>query len=54
MASNLDIIKKSGSWFSYQDQKIGQGRENVKKYLEENEPLFDEIYQKVKEAYHIK
>ncbi len=54
MASNLDIIKKSGSWFSYQDQKIGQGRENVKKYLEENQPLFDEIYQKVKDAYHIK
>ena len=51
---NLEIIKKSGSWFSYNDQKIGQGRENVKKYLEENQPLFDEITAKIKEYYKIK
>lgn len=51
---NLEIIKKSGSWFSYNDQKIGQGRENVKKYLEENQPLFNEITAKIKEYYKIK
>lgn len=51
---NLDIIKKSGSWFSYNDQKIGQGRENVKKYLEENPQLFEEISAKIKEYYKIK
>ncbi len=51
---NLEIIKKSGSWFSYNDQKIGQGRENVKKYLEENPQLFEEITAKIKEYYKIK
>lgn len=51
---NLDIIKKSGSWFSYNDQKIGQGRENVKKYLDENPPLLEDITNKIKEYYKIK
>jgi recombination protein RecA len=54
MASNLEIIKKSGSWFAYNEQKIGQGRENVKKYLEENPVIFNEIAAKIKEHYHIK
>ncbi|OHE40841.1 MAG: recombinase RecA [Tenericutes bacterium GWF2_57_13] len=39
----LDVIKKSGSWFAYNDQKIGQGRENVKRYLEENPVVMEEI-----------
>lgn len=43
IATEHEIIKKSGSWYSYQEQKIGQGRENVKKYLEENQPMLDEI-----------
>ncbi|MDD3477431.1 MAG: recombinase RecA [Candidatus Izemoplasmatales bacterium] len=43
MAVERDILKKSGSWYAYQDQKIGQGRENVKKYLEENPALADEL-----------
>lgn len=43
------IIDKSGSWFSYNDQKIGQGKENVKAYLEQNEPLRIEIEGKVKD-----
>lgn len=51
---NLDYIKKSGSWFSYNDQKIGQGRENVKKYLDENPPLLEDITNKIKEYYKIK
>jgi len=51
---NLEIIKKSGSWFSYNEQKIGQGRENVKKYLEENPLLLEEITAKIKEFYKIK
>ena len=54
MASDLEIIKKSGSWFAYNEQKIGQGRENVKKYLEENPVIFNEIAAKIKEHYHIK
>ena len=36
MAVNMDIIEKSGSWFSYDGNRIGHGRENVKKYLKEN------------------
>lgn len=48
---SLDIIKKSGSWFSYNDQRIGQGRENVKKYLMENPELTREIESKIKAEY---
>ena len=53
LALDKDIIKKSGSWFSYNDEKIGQGKENVKAYLEQNKDIFNEIFTKVKEAYGI-
>lgn len=43
LALDLGILKKSGSWFSYNDEKIGQGKENVKAYLEKNPDLFNEI-----------
>jgi recombination protein RecA len=43
-----NIIDKSGAWFSYNDQKIGQGKENVKKYLKENPAVADEIIAKIK------
>ena len=46
---NTDIVKKSGSWYAYNDQKIGQGRENAKEYLKENPEIFSEIENKVKE-----
>lgn len=44
------IIEKSGSWYSYGSERIGQGRENVKKFFDENPDIFDEAYLKVKEA----
>ena len=44
------IIDKSGSWYSYQGERIGQGRENVKRFLEDNQDIFDDIYQKAREA----
>lgn len=47
IASERDIIKKSGSWFSYNDNQIGQGRDKVITYLEDNQEVYDEIYQKV-------
>jgi recombination protein RecA len=50
----LEIIQKSGAWFSYKDQKIGQGRENVKKYLEENSAVADEISALIREKYKMK
>jgi recombination protein RecA len=53
LGSNLDIIKKSGSWFAYNDQKIGQGRENAKKYLEENPAVMTEIEEKIRKAMNI-
>ena len=43
LAVELDIIQKSGSWFSYNGEKIGQGRENIKKYLEENPKFMKEV-----------
>ena len=48
MAVNLDIIEKSGSWFSYNGDRIGQGRENVKKYLEENPDIAKEVEEKIR------
>ena len=44
------IIKKSGSWFSYGDQKLGQGRDAVKELLKGNDALREEIETKVREA----
>ena len=46
---DCDVIQKSGSWFSYNGQKIGQGREKVKVYLTENPELMAEIEEKIKE-----
>ena len=47
---NYDIIKKSGSWFSYDDTKLGQGREAVKALLSDNPELMEELEEKIKEA----
>ncbi|MCF6307883.1 MAG: recombinase RecA [Flavobacteriaceae bacterium] len=47
---DFEIIKKSGSWFSYDDTKLGQGREAVKTLLLDNPELMDELEQKIKEA----
>lgn len=52
LATNIDVIKKSGSWYSYNDSKLGQGRENVKTYLLENKSLMEEIEQKVRAFYN--
>ncbi|MCS4487922.1 recombinase RecA [Streptococcus sp. SQ9-PEA] len=51
IASDLDIIKKAGSWYSYNDEKIGQGSENSKKYLAEHPEVFGEIDRKVRLHY---
>ncbi len=47
---NFEIIKKSGSWFSYDDTKLGQGREAVKTLLLDNPELMEELEQKIKDA----
>ena len=53
IAVEKDIVQKSGSWFSYNGEKIGQGRENVKDFLQKNPGLALEIENKIKEALHI-
>ena len=53
MASQLDIIVKSGSWFSYNGEHIGQGRDNARKYLEEHTDVMEEVKQKVYKAYKV-
>jgi recombination protein RecA len=47
---DLDIIKKSGSWFSYGDTKLGQGRDAVKQIIRDNPELYDELKAKISEA----
>lgn len=49
MALNLGLVKKSGAWFSYNDEKIGQGKENTKLYLETNVDVMNELEEKIRE-----
>ena len=51
IAVNLDIIEKSGSWFSYNGDRIGQGRENVKTYLMDNPKIAEEVEKKIRDNY---
>lgn len=51
MAVNLDIVEKSGAWFSYNGQRISQGRENAKRYLEEHPDIMNEIEKKVRDNF---
>ena len=53
LASDISVIDKSGAWYSYNGEKIGQGKENVKQLLKENTKLRDEIDAKVREHYNI-
>lgn len=54
LGSAIGIVKKSGAWYSYNEERMGQGRENSKQYLVENPSICDEIEFKVKEHYGIK
>jgi len=49
IAANISIIQKSGSWYSYEGERLGQGRENTKDYFKANPQLFDAIEEKVRE-----
>ena len=51
MAVNLDIVQKSGSWFSYNGERIGQGRENAKRYLIDRPELLQEVEKKVRDNF---
>lgn len=51
LATELDILAKSGAWYSYNGEKIGQGKENVRQYLVEHPELAKELEQKIREKY---
>lgn len=51
LAADINVINKSGAWYSYQGNKIGQGRENTKAYLQENPQILAEVDAKVREYY---
>lgn len=53
MAVDKDIIDKAGSWYSYKNDRIGQGRENAKKYLEDHPDIYQDIQEQVRKAYGI-
>jgi len=53
MATELDIVKKSGAWYSFNEQRLGQGRENVKNFLKENAEIAMQIEQLVRAHYNI-
>ncbi|PKY88209.1 recombinase RecA [Falseniella ignava] len=51
LASEADIMHKAGSWYSYEDERIGQGRENAKDFLEQNPEILAEIEERVRQHY---
>lgn len=53
MGSELDIVEKSGSWYSYNGERLGQGRENAKLFLKENKTIKLEIAQKIRDHYNL-
>ncbi|MEG0180516.1 MAG: recombinase RecA [Paraclostridium sp.] len=53
IAADIDIIKKSGAWYSYNETRLGQGRENVKKFLEDNKDLTEEVEGLVRKYYKL-
>ncbi len=53
LGSELDIVQKSGSWYSYNDERLGQGRENAKLFLKENPEISSEIKQKIRDHYEL-
>ncbi len=53
LAANANILEKSGAWYAYKGEKIGQGKENVKEYLKKNPKVLEEIENKVRDFYEI-
>ncbi len=53
LASDANIMEKSGAWYSYNGEKVGQGKENVKLFLKNNDKICKEIEKKVRQHYGI-
>jgi len=50
LAVEAGIVDKSGAWYSYEGERLGQGRENAKQSIKDNNTVFDSIFRKVKES----
>ena len=50
LASEHNVVEKSGTWYTYKSERIGQGRENAKRYLKENPKILVEVEAKVRDA----
>ncbi len=53
IGSEIDIVQKSGAWYSFNGERLGQGRENAKQYLKENGAIESEIYQQLRSYYQL-
>ncbi|MEN1969935.1 recombinase RecA [Lentibacillus sp. N15] len=53
IGSDLDIVQKSGAWYSYNGERLGQGRENAKQFLRENEGIMTEVHEAIREHYNL-
>ncbi len=53
IGSDLDIVQKSGAWYSYNDERLGQGRENAKQFLKENKEVMAEIQEAIRNHFHL-
>src|SRR5699024_5023685 len=53
IGAELDIIEKSGAWYSYKEERLGQGRENAKQFLLENPEAAVEIHQAIRDEYRL-
>ncbi|OCA85404.1 recombinase RecA [Bacillus sp. FJAT-27225] len=53
IGSDLDIVQKSGSWYSYNEERIGQGRENAKTFLRENPEIREKVKQQIRDHYNL-
>src|SRR5690625_4161389 len=53
IGSELDIVEKSGAWYAYKEERLGQGRENAKKFLQENEAMSTEIHEAIRAHYEL-
>ena len=53
LATKLDLVNKSGAWYAYNGDKIGQGRENAKTYLSQHPEVMEELEEKIRAHYHL-
>lgn len=53
IGSDLDIVLKSGAWYSYNEERLGQGRENAKQFLKENKDMMAEIHEAIRQHYNL-